>query len=147
MVLAQVPSLTSRKAKRRAFAAAQESAKTLIKWCTMKTCIDADLDKMLIIWFKQERSKGLPISGPLVQAKVIYYWDKLHPGDNTFTASQGLLHRWKKKHCVHQLTLCGETLSAPTDDVDPFKKKLAKLMEEMDLVQAQLYNADESGLY
>ena len=51
-------------AKIRAFVAGQES-KTLTKWCTMKTCTDADLDKNLTIW--------LPISGPLVQAKAMYY--------------------------------------------------------------------------
>ena len=96
----------------------------------MKTCIDADLDKKLINWFKQERSKGLSISGPLVQAKAICYCDKVYPGDNTFTASQGWLHRWKKWHMLHsvcQLTLCGEKLSTPNEDMDPFKK-LAKLI-------------------
>ena len=135
------------KEKIRAFVAEQESSKSLINRRTMKRCIDADLDKMLIIWFKQERSKGLPLSGPLVQAKALHYWVGLHPGEDTFTASEGWLHRWKKRHGVRRLTLCGEKLSAPTEEVEPFKKKLAKMIQEKALVPAQIYNADESGLY
>ncbi len=57
------------KEKIRRFAADQESAKSLAKRCIVRTCNDADHNKMLLIWFKQERSKGLPICGPSSKQK------------------------------------------------------------------------------
>ena len=125
------------KKKIRAFAEAQVSARSLVKRCTMKPCVDADLDKMLITWFKQQRSNGMPISGPLIQAKAIFYWDKLHPGEKTFTASQGWLHRWKTRHSVRQRTRCEENLSAPAEEVDPLKKKA--LPSKLKLIQRYMY--------
>ena len=84
------------KEKLRSFAVQQESSKSLEKRFTLKTCHDPELDQMLLLWFKQERSRGVPLSGNLLRAKALHFWEKLHPGNSTFTASDGWLTRWKR---------------------------------------------------
>ena len=121
-----------------------ESSTALSTRCTMKNPADMQLDKPLFTWFIQVRRPGLPVSGPLLQAKAIHSWEKLHMGDHTFTASQGWLNHWNTRHGVRQLKLSGEKLAAP-EEVEPFKNKLADIMKKMGLTAAQVYNADETG--
>ena len=46
----------------------------------------------LFTWFSQERLRGVPLSGPLIQEKAVYL-NKLMNGDPEFVASNGWLDR------------------------------------------------------
>ena len=39
--------------------------------------------------FSQERAKGNPLSGPIVQGKALFFQNNLQEGDANFTASTG----------------------------------------------------------
>ncbi|XP_049301956.1 jerky protein homolog-like isoform X2 [Bactrocera dorsalis] len=64
-----------------------------------------------------------------------------------FNASDGWLQRFKKRYGVRLLKVSGEKLSSQPQLVDPFKLKLKQKIEEMELCNDQLYNADEFGLF
>ena len=62
-----------------------------------------------------------------------------------FAASNGWLECWLKRYNVKLAVLCGESAEVPQDVVDDWGKRLPALTEGYDL--ADIYNADETGLY
>jgi hypothetical protein len=94
-------------------------------------------------WFCTARSKQLPVSGRLIQEKARMLAVSL--GHNDFTASNGWLEAWQRRFSVRLATLCGEAAAVCEDVVADWKKRLATITDGYDL--ADIYNADETGLY
>ena len=95
----------------------------------------------------QERQTGLPINGPVVKAQAEVLNHAINGPDSDFAASNGWLWRWQKRHGVKQLKVVGEKRSADKDGAAQFPAKLLTYIDENDLVEEQIYNADESGLF
>lgn len=113
----------------------------------MKKAANEVLDTALYLWFIQKRSEGIPLSGPIIAEKAIFFNNKLN-GDAAFKASSGWLDRFKHRHGIRQLNIEGEKMSAAsTETVDAYKKKFKQMVEQNGLTRDQVYNADESGLY
>lgn len=125
------------------------------QWCSnqpstsqRKTMKDGEYEKInktLFLWFTQQRSKGVPISGPILQQKAVLM-SKEFPETSQFTASAGWLDRWKKRYGVRQLSVCGEKLSADFCVTDKFIEEFNQFIKDNSLTSDQIYNCDESGL-
>lgn len=115
--------------------------------CKAKKAKLETLDDALFVWFCAERERGLPISGPVIQQKALSLNQKLPNGDPSFTASQGWLDRWKKRHGVRQLTITGESLSGDVRGAEQFRKEFDDFIKKEQLTADQVYNADETGLF
>jgi len=63
-----------------------------------------------------------------------------------FKASAGWLFTFRSPHRPTNRKVVGESASADEAAVLPFRQKL-KILEESGLVHAQIYNADETGLF
>lgn len=115
----------------------------------MRMSDDCALDKAVYFWFIQERSKGTPVSGPLIRekARMLHKVMYQEAPDDAFKASPGWLHRFKQRHGIRQLRLQGESLSADTAEIGPYKKKVSEYIEERQLSLHQIFNTDETGLY
>lgn len=100
----------------------------------------------LFLWFSQQRQKGSPISGPILQEKALFFRNKLDEGEKDFTASTGWLDRWKKRYGIRQLEICGEKLSADSEVVGGFCEKFQQIVKIENLTLDQIYNCDETGL-
>ncbi|GBL72403.1 Jerky -like [Araneus ventricosus] len=96
----------------------------------------------LYMWFTQQRQKGCPLSGPILQEKALLFRNEFAEGDENFTASVGGLDKWRKGYGIRQLEVCGEKLSADSEAVVKFCKKL----KNENLTNDQFYNCDETGL-
>ncbi|KAI6655391.1 Jerky protein homolog-like [Oopsacas minuta] len=107
-----------------------------------------DLDKACNIWFLQQRSKGAPISGPLLQEKALQLFPKLYPHHEvgTFKGSSGWLHKFCRRHGICAIQLQGESLLANTSAIQPFKCDLLKIIEIRGYTKDQIFNADETVL-
>jgi hypothetical protein len=128
------------------------------KWCSvlaapsptrkMKSSEHQKIDNALYLWFTQQRERGIPLSEPILQAKAISLGEELpvREAPETFTASDGWLTRWKKRHGIRQLKICGEKLSADAAAVKEFQMRFKLIMEEEGYTPCQIYNADETGL-
>ena len=73
----------------------------------MKLGKDEELEAALFVWFKQKREEGVPITGPIIQAKAQDLHQRLHDirkeGDEpmqVFTASSGWLWRFCQRHSI-----------------------------------------------
>lgn len=97
-------------------------------WCLKRICTESikerktmkcsefeKVSEALYQWFRVQRDKGTPISGPILQEKALKFYDELkEEGEAVFTASNGWLDRWKQRYGVKQLSICGEKLSGNT---------------------------------
>ncbi|KAJ4428441.1 hypothetical protein ANN_24478 [Periplaneta americana] len=101
-------------------------------------------DKDLFLWFREQRRKGTPISGPILKEKVLDILKK-HGGDN-FSASDGWLSMWREKYGVRPLAICGERMSADTVAAEEYKTTFRDLVSKLELSLQQIYNCDEIGL-
>ncbi|GFS57664.1 uncharacterized protein NPIL_252631 [Nephila pilipes] len=80
------------------------------------------LDHALWVWFEQERREGTPLSGPIIQERALILYNEMGESDNKkFTASEGWLHRWKKRHGIRNacatMQCSDEPPSSPRTDV------------------------------
>ena len=62
-----------------------------------------------------------------------------------FSASNGWLEAWQKRFGVRLATLCGEAAEVPKHVVTEWAQRLPVITEGYQL--ADIYNADETGLY
>lgn len=100
---------------------------------TMKKAANEDLDTALYLWFIQKRAEGIPLSGPIIAEKAIFFNSKMN-GDASFKASSGWLDRFKNRHGIRQLNIEGEKLSATSiETVNAFKEKFQKMIDEQGL--------------
>ncbi|XP_012221253.2 jerky protein homolog-like [Linepithema humile] len=125
---------------------ATKSCNAMTNRKTMKTAEYDKIDRALFLWFTQLREKGLPISGPILQQKAIMFAKQFPNESETFTASSGWLDRWKKRHGIRQLNICGEKLSADGSGMNQFREEFNKLVTEEGYTRDQIYNCDETGV-
>ena len=110
----------------------------------MKVCSSKDLEEAVFKWYMQERSVKVNLHGTdLLDAAV-----KLakHMGID-FSGSTGWLWSFRKRHGIGNKKVQGESGSADTEAVEPFRLKLQELIREEDLYLNQIYNADKTALY
>ena len=112
-----------------------------------RTAKDPVLDTAMVNWFTQECQTGLPISGPMVKAQAEIFNKSINGDDTEFVASQGWLWRWQKRHGITKHKIVGEKRSADKDGAAQFPPRLLKFLADNQLVDEQIYNADESGLF
>ena len=85
----------------------------------------------------------------MIKAKAKDIFRKVYPekDESAFVASNGWFERFKRRHGIRFLTISGEKLSADLSSITPYIHRLRGKMQEMNITENQLYNADESGLY
>lgn len=88
------------------------------------------------------KRKGTPLSGPIVKPKAIKLYEKLGGTPDKFNASEGWLHRWKKRHGIQHVIIAGKKLSADADAAKDFVTKFEQFVTERNLVADQIYNVD-----
>ncbi|KAJ8958135.1 hypothetical protein NQ318_006072 [Aromia moschata] len=99
------------------------------------------------LWFCQKKSLGEPMTGPVLQAKAKQFHASLNV-DSNFSASNGWLARFKKRHGIRCLNIKGEKLSANKDDASAFRERLLKaFLENHGYKLDNTYNGDETSLF
>ena len=111
----------------------------------MRLSAKPDIEKALHTWATQERAKGTPLNGPILQAQASKFGTLM--GDETFQASKGYVSRFKNRHSMSQVTISGESRSADDAAANAFPAKLKDLIERENYVEEQIYNCDETALF
>ncbi|XP_039623930.1 jerky protein homolog-like [Polypterus senegalus] len=99
--------------------------------------------------FARARNNGIPISGPVIQAQAEKLYKEIHgpDADPEFTVSSGWLKRWKQRHSISQIKINDEIKLADTVAAEEFIPKFQQFIEEQQLIEEMIYNADETGFY
>lgn len=117
-----------------------------------KTLHKAEYDEMetkLYGWFLKQRERNCPINGPIFKAKARDIFKSVYPEkeEKNFLASDGWFRNFKRRRGLRFLKVCGEILSSDTTAITPFVHQFRAKIDEMQLTNEQLYNADESALF
>ncbi|KAJ8954358.1 hypothetical protein NQ318_011030 [Aromia moschata] len=107
---------------------------------------DSLFEKCTFLWFCQKRALGEPVTGPVLQAKAKQFHASLYV-DSNFSASNGWLARFKKRHGIRCLNIKGEKLSANEDDTSAFREGLKAFLENHGYKLDIIYNGDETALF
>lgn len=92
--------------------AANDNPSFAKKRCIIKQPHFDKLDKACYMWFMQQRSKGAPVSGPVLQEKALQLFPDLYPDNaESFKASSGWFHKFCCRHGMRGISLQGESLS------------------------------------
>ena len=111
----------------------------------LKKASNEDHDEAVYKWFIQQRSVGVITRGNEIKHAASTFAEKMNIAN--FKASDGWLYRFRKRHGLQDTKLSGESASAPTEEIEPFRLKLRKIIDDEGLVLAQVYNFDETGLF
>ena len=105
------------------------------------------LDVSLSMWFVQLRAKGAAVPTAVIQEQALTMFKSLYPDaePGSFKASLGWLEKLKR-HGVRELVLHGESLSADTALIGPFREDLLAFIDKEGLTYDHIFNADETGL-
>ena len=85
-----------------------------------------EVNDLIWQWFVTARSKNIPISGPILQAKGIDFAEQL---SITFKASNGWLEKFRSRYNIASKTLCGESASVDSGTVDTWKQQLNTIID------------------
>lgn len=74
---------------------------SLLSRRTLKKPKHNNVDEALWLWFVEEQKKGITVTGSMLKEKALIFEANMSNKSN-FTASNGWLARWKKRHGIHQ---------------------------------------------
>ncbi|GBN60586.1 Jerky -like [Araneus ventricosus] len=134
------------KAQIEAFCSKMDSSKTFEERSTLKKAKTEKLDEAVYLWFEQQRTQGIPISGNILKEKALLLRQKLNENES-FSASQGWLDKFKKRHGIRQLAIAREKLSVIKDSAKDFVERFEEMIEKENLTLDQIYIADKTGLF
>ena len=102
-----------------------------------------EIDKCVKEWFSAVRNQKQTVNGPELKAKAKEFAEKLN---QTFSPSEGWLHRWKKRCDVTYRKAHGEKANADPEAAERWREdRLIDILASYD--DSSIYNADETGLY
>lgn len=104
-----------------------------------------DIDEALFNWFKVERSRGSPISGPILQAKAEHFGRLLNKGPE-YTCAESWIKRFRKRHNIVYGKISGEAASVPPGVTENWLKTVWPEIRK-GYTSDEIFNADETGLF
>ena len=105
---------------------------------------ESPVNILLWRWFCIARQRGIPISGPILQAKALKFHKELDI-QNNFCASQGWLDHFKRMRNIKLYAISGESQDV---DVDVVQDWFSSLHNITNGYQAEdIYNMDETSIF
>jgi hypothetical protein len=117
-----------------------------------RTIIISDMGKLLTLWIAEQNRRRIPISLVLIQKKARSLFEDLKKklgdssSDEIFMASRGWFNRYKAKANLH-IKVSGEAASADDKGAADFVTTFAKILEDENYSDEQVFNVDETGLF
>ncbi|CAG5075314.1 Similar to Tigd2: Tigger transposable element-derived protein 2 (Mus musculus), partial [Cotesia congregata] len=96
-----------------------------------KATEDGLLDRKIYEWFKQKRSMGFAVSGPMLKEKALLFNKRLG-GKENFAANDGWLSRFKIRHGIGEKTIPGEKLTPNVETIEEKNNPHTKIILIMD---------------
>ena len=113
---------------------------------TLHRVKNEDLDRVLMEWIRQRRSEHILLNGMLIMKQAKIYHDELNI-EGSCEYSAGWLQKFKKRHGIKHLKICGDKASADHEAAEKFIDEFGKIIADENLTAEQVYNADETSLF
>lgn len=88
-------------------------------------------------------SKNVPLAGPILKTKAKEIAELV--GYSGFSASDGWLRKWRKRHNIAFECISGESSDVNLEDANQFIAKLPSMTSQCR--PEDVYNADKSSLF
>ena len=110
------------------------------------------MEDMLIIWLQDAFHKRIPMSGDMIRAQALNYYNHIqkssaNPSGDKFAASRGWFDRFRQRFSLHNVAFAGENASADQEAARKFPTEVRALISEKGYVASQIFNCDETGLF
>src|SRR5699024_4347588 len=86
----------------------------LLKLKKLRSSTHPDIEAALLQWFKDKRSKGIPITGPLLQQKAEEFGKAL--GKQDYKCSESWIQRFRARHNIVPGKISGESANVSTEE-------------------------------
>lgn len=128
------------------FYADSDTQKAMEDRKTMRSVKNVDVDKVMMEWIRQRRSESVPLTGPMIMAQAKLFHSELDT-DTQCDYSTGWLTKFKRRHGIRHIRICGEKASADHEAAESFIDEFSKFVADENLAPEQVYNADETSLF
>ena len=102
-----------------------------------------EINDLLYDWYRMATARNLYPDGPLLKEKALQIAKQLN--DLSFTASNGWLESWKKKHNIRQVTVSGECGDVRGETVSSWKERIPEIVTGY--TPSNIWNLDETGCF
>ncbi|XP_030879716.1 tigger transposable element-derived protein 2 [Halichoerus grypus] len=113
---------------------------------SMKSSTYEELDRVMIEWFNQQKTDGIPVSGTICAKQAKFFFDALGM-EGDFNASSGWLTRFKQRHGIPKAAGKGTKLKGDETAASEFCGNFQEFVERENLQPEQIYGADQTGLF
>ena len=113
---------------------------------SMKSSTYEELDRVMIEWFNQQKTDGIPVSGTICAKQAKFFFDALGM-EGDFNASSGWLTRFKQRHGIPKAAGKGTKLKGDETAASEFCGNFQEFVERESLQPEQIYGADQTGLF
>lgn len=113
---------------------------------SMKSSTYEELDRVMIEWFNQQQTDGVPVSGTVCAKQARFFFDALGM-EGDFNASSGWLTRFKQRHGIPKAAGKGAKLKGDEGAAREFCRSFQEFVERENLQPEQIYGADQTGLF
>lgn len=113
---------------------------------SMKSSTYEELDRVMIEWFNQQKTDGIPVSGTICAKQAKFFFDALGM-EGDFNASSGWLTRFKQRHGIPKAIGKGTKLKGDETAAGEFCDNFQEFVERENLQPEQIYGADQTGLF
>ncbi|KAM4817243.1 tigger transposable element-derived protein 2 [Urocitellus parryii] len=115
--------LKKQKDKLLKFYAESDEPKLMKNRKTLHKAKNEDLDRVLKEWIRQRRNEHMPLNGMLIMKQAKIYHDELKIQGNC-EYSTGWLQKFKKRHGITFLKICGDKTAANNKATEKFIEKV-----------------------
>lgn len=116
----------------------------LLKNKKLRQSTHNDIEKALLQWFTDKRSRGIPISGPLLQKKAEEFGKAL--GKEDYKCSESWIKRFRARNNIVPGKISGESGSVDVEVTDQWIKTVWPNVRK-NYEDEEIFNADETGLF
>lgn len=129
---------------------------SLNRTARIKDTIMNKMEKCLMIWIEDCRSRSSPLNSYVIKQKAMKIYEHVknlegvssnESHDREFKASKGWFDRFRRRFSLRNMKLGGETASADMEAAQRFREHLGKIIQEGNYSADQVFNADEFTLF